>query len=124
MDNSILKSVAKLTLEEALNKKQLIADTKLTLQAQLEELGAGVHVDLLDIRLTVPRQVEENRREVVKARNQADTRLAEASKYTRQTADRTENDIIKIKYGAGIWKKRMMERAKGDLEIFENYSQT
>lgn len=119
LDNSILKSAAQLTLEQALDKKQLIAESKLILQRQLDDLEAGVRVDLLDIRVSVPRQVEENRREVVKARNQADTLIAEAEKYARQRADETENDLVKTKYAAEIWKTRMMGRAEADLKTFK-----
>jgi membrane protease subunit HflK len=119
LDNSILKSVAQMTLEDALNKKNLIAESKLILQKQLNEISAGVRVELLDLAVSVPLQVKEITQEVLKAGNDADNMISEAEKYVRQTADKTENDIVKIKYSAEIWKTRMMGRAQADLKTFE-----
>ena len=119
LDNAVLKSAAQLTLNQTLDKKELIAESKLILQKQLNDVAAGVRVELLDIRLSVPRQVEENRLEVLKARNKADSLKAESDKYVRQTADQTENDLVKIQYSAKIWKTRMLGRAQADLKTFE-----
>ena len=119
LDNAVFQAVAKLTLEEALNKKALIADSKLILQKSLDALETGVRVELLDLRLSVPRQVEADRLEVTKAKQDAARVKSEADVYVRKTSDLTESDVVKVKSNAVIWKTRMIGRAEADYKTFE-----
>lgn len=119
LDNSVLKAVAKLPREEALDLKQVIADSKLILQQHLDDLDVGVKVELLDIKLQVPRQVAEFYNQVLQAKDQANKKQAEAETEVRKIQDQTESQIDKINYLAEIWKTRMLGRAEADLVTFE-----
>ena len=119
LDNSVLKAVAKLPLNEALDIKQVIADSKLILQNHLDDLDIGIRVDLLDIKLQVPRQVTEFYTKVLEAKNKANEIQAEAEKSVSKSIDQTESEIDKINYLADIWKTRMLGRAEADLVTFE-----
>ena len=124
MDNSVLKAVAKLKMEDVLDKKDLIADSKLTLQKQINELGLGVRVELLDLKIIVPRQVEEDRLEVIKAIQEKAELISKADLYARRSADIAESGASKIKYEAEVWRTKMLARAEADLKILEDLAKS
>ena len=124
MDNSVLKAASKLKMEEVLDKKDLIADSKLYLQKQIDELGLGVRVELLDLKIIVPRQVEDDRQEVTKAMQDAARVMSEADLYVRKSLDLAESRASKIKSDAEVWKTKMMSRAEADLKILNDLAES
>lgn len=124
MDNSVLKAASKLTMEKILDKKDLIADSKLTLQKQINDLGLGVKVELMDLKIIVPRQVEEDRQEVTKAIQEKAKLLSEAELYSRRSLDVAESEESKIRADAEVWKTKMMARAEADLKTLEDLSKS
>ncbi len=124
MDNSVLKAASKLSMEQILDKKDLIADSKLTLQKQIDELGLGVRVELMDLKIIVPRQVEVDRQEVTKAMQEKARLLSESDLYSRRSLDVAESGASKIKSEAEVWKTKMMARAHADLKTLEDLSKS
>lgn len=124
IDNSVLKATSKLTIEEVFDKAELIADSKLYLQKQIDELGLGVKVEILDLKLIPPRQVEADRQEVTKAIQDAARVRSDADSYARRSIDLAESGASKIKSDAEVWKTKMMARAEADLKILEDLSES
>lgn len=124
MDNSVLKAASKLTMEQVLDKKDLISDSKLILQKQIDELGLGIRVELLDLKIIVPRQVEEDRQEVTKAMQEKAEMLSKSELYSRRSLDLAESGASKIKSKAEVWKTDMMARAEADLKTLEGLSES
>ena len=124
MDNSVLKAASKLTLEAILDKKDLISESKLTLQKQIDDLGLGVRVELMDLKIIVPRQVEVDRQEVTKAMQEKARLLSEAELYSRRSLDVAESEASKIRSDAEVWKTKMMARAEADLKTLEGLSKS
>lgn len=124
IDNSVLKATSKLTMKQVLDKKDLIADSKLYLQKQIDELALGVKVEILDLKLILPRQVEVDRQEVTKAMQDSARILSGADSYARKSIDLAESGASKIKSDAEVWKTKMMARAETDLKILEDLSKS
>jgi modulator of FtsH protease HflK len=120
LDNAVLRASSTLTLTQALNKKELIAESKLILQKSFNDLSLGVKVEILDMKLRVPRQVQADRLEVTKAFQDAARLESETATYVNQLADKTESAAVRIESQANIWKTRMLARAKADFKTFEN----
>ena len=97
IDNSVLKAASRLTMEQVLDKKDLIADSRLYLQKQIDELGLGVKAEILDLKLIVPRQVEVDRQEVTKAMQDSARILSEADLCARRNLDLAESGASKIR---------------------------
>jgi modulator of FtsH protease HflK len=119
LDNAVLKSAATLTLTEVLDKKMLISESSLLLQKSLDDMGLGVKVELLDLRVSVPRQVEEDRLEVTKAMQDASRFQSEAEIYVRKSRDTSESEAVQVESTAEVWKTRMMSRAEADFKTFK-----
>jgi len=124
MDNSILKAASKMTMEQVLDKKDLDADSTLYLQKQIDELGLGVRVEILILKLIVPRQVEADRQEVTKARQDEARIRSEADLYVRKSMDLAESGASKIKSQAEVWKTKMMARAEADLQTLNDLAES
>lgn len=122
LDNSVLKAASKLTMEQVLDKKDLIADSKLILQKQIDELGLGVKVELLDLKIIIPRQVEVDRQEVTKAMQYEARIRSEADLYTKKSQDIAVSSASKVKSEAEVWKTKTMARAEADLKILNDLS--
>lgn len=124
IDNSVLKAASRLTMEQVLDKKDLIADSRLYLQKQIDELGLGVKAEILDLKIIVPRQVEADRQEVTKAMQDSARLLSEADLYARRNLDLAESGASKIRSDSEVWKTKMLARAEADLKILEDLSKS
>lgn len=119
LDNAVLKAVAKLSLNKALDNKELIADSKLILQKSLSRLELGVRVELLDLKISVPRQVEASRIDVKNAQQDASREQSKSENYVRQSADKAESAAGRVRDKADVWATSLLSRSKADLKTFE-----
>jgi len=119
LDNSVLKASAKLSLNEALDNKELVADSKLILQKSITELELGVRVELLDLKIMVPKQVEASRLDVKNAEQDAARLKSESESYRSKSVDDAESAAGRVRDNADVWAAGLLSRSEADLNTLK-----
>lgn len=119
IDAAIYKATAKLSLDAALDKKELIDDSKLILQKSMNNLGLGIKIVDLNITTHIPRQIEAVKQGVVQASQAAAQLVSKAESFKQNSLDLAESEAVQIRSQAQIWKSAMMARSAADFKTFE-----
>lgn len=108
------------------NRQAIAEAVKATIQATMDEYGAGISVNTVAIEdAAPPREVADAFDEVQRAEQDEDRFVEEANQYSNQRLGRARGEAAQIREEAAAYKNRVVNEAEGEaqrfISIYEQY---
>ena len=101
------------------NREEVEGKTKIILQEILDNYSSGINVEAVQLQdVKAPEEVRDAFADVLRARQERDTRINQARAYEADIIPRAEGDAERIKEGAEAFRQARIARAKGEADRF------
>lgn len=101
------------------NREEVESKTKIILQEILDNYSSGISVEAVQLQdVKAPEEVRDAFDDVLRARQERDTRINQARAYEADIIPRAEGDAERIKEGAEAFRQARIARAKGEADRF------
>lgn len=120
LDNAIVKTVGTTTIQQALTDPNLVGSIVTgNLRDRIRDLGLGVEIDPVDLRLSWPRQLAEQINTVAAATQKADQDRDLAEIFANRQRHEAESLAARRRLEARTRAKRMTSRVRADANTFD-----
>ena len=101
------------------NREEVEENTKLRLQEILDGYTTGINVVTIQLQdVKAPEEVRDAFDDVLRARQERDTKINQARAFEADIIPRAEGDAARIKEGAEAFRQARIARAKGEADQF------
>lgn len=118
LENSIFKTVASLSLNEALNQKILTQNSIQAIRQLIDKLQLGIEVISIELKPTFPRQIENETLALNKANNEAANLRSESELYASKTLNEAQSEASKVLDDADIRLTDLRARSDALLKTY------
>ena len=101
------------------NREEVEEQTKIRLQEILDSYETGINIETVQLQdVKAPEEVRDAFDDVLRARQERDTRINQARAFEADIIPRAEGDAERIKEGAEAFRQARIARARGEAEQF------
>ena len=101
------------------NREQVEEQTKIRLQEILDSYNTGINIETVQLQdVKAPEEVRDAFDDVLRARQERDTRINQARAFEADIIPRAQGDAERIKEGAEAFRQARIARAQGEAERF------
>lgn len=101
------------------NREEVEEQTKIRLQEILDSYNTGINVETVQLQdVKAPEEVRDAFDDVLRARQERDTRINQARAFEADIIPRAEGDAERIKEGAEAFRQARIARAQGEADQF------
>ncbi len=102
------------------NREEVEEQTKIRLQEILDSYTSGINIETVQLQdVKAPEEVRDAFDDVLRARQERDTRINQARAFEADIIPRAEGDAERIKEGAEAFRQARIARARGEAEQFK-----
>jgi len=102
------------------NREEVEEQTKIRLQEILDIYNTGLNIETVQLQdVKAPEEVRDAFDDVLRARQERDTRINQARAFEADIIPRAEGDAERIKEGAEAFRQARIARARGEAEQFK-----
>ena len=103
------------------NREEVEEQTKIRLQEILDSYSSGINIETVQLQdVKAPEEVRDAFDDVLRARQERDTRINQARAFEADIIPRAEGDAERIKEGAEAFRQARIARARGEAEQFKS----
>lgn len=103
------------------NREQVEEQTKVRLQEILDSYNTGINIETVQLQdVKAPEEVRDAFDDVLRARQERDTRINQARAFEADIIPRAQGDAERIKEGAEAFRQARIARAQGEAERFKS----
>ncbi|MFQ6026446.1 MAG: FtsH protease activity modulator HflK [Dehalococcoidia bacterium] len=103
------------------NREQVEEQTKIRLQEILDDYNTGINVETIQLQdVKAPEEVRDAFDDVLRARQERDTRINQARAFEADIIPRAEGDAERIKEAAEAFRQARIKRAQGEADQFNS----
>lgn len=103
------------------NREEVEEQTKIRLQEILDSYNTGINIETVQLQdVKAPEEVRDAFDDVLRARQERDTRINQARAFEADIIPRAEGDAERIKEGAEAFRQARIARASGEAEQFKS----
>ena len=101
------------------NRAEIATDVLKIVQATLDQYGAGIQINVINIEdVAPPQEVADAFDEVQRAEQDEDRFIEDANKYSNRLLGQARGEAAQIREDAAAYKNRVVEEAKGEAQRF------
>lgn len=101
------------------NRAVIAEDVQTIVQATLDQYGAGIQINVINIEdVAPPQEVADAFDEVQRAEQDEDRFIEDANKYSNRLLGQARGEAAQIREDAAAYKNRVVEEAKGEAQRF------
>ena len=103
------------------NREEVEEQTKIRLQEIMDSYDSGINIETVQLQdVKAPEEVRDAFDDVLRARQERDTRINQARAFEADIIPRAEGDAERIKEGAEAFRQARIARARGEAEQFKS----
>lgn len=103
------------------NREEVEEQTKIRLQEIMDSYESGINIETVQLQdVKAPEEVRDAFDDVLRARQERDTRINQARAFEADIIPRAEGDAERIKEGAEAFRQARIARARGEAEQFKS----
>ena len=103
------------------NREEVEEQTKIRLQEILDSYSTGINIETVQLQdVKAPEEVRDAFDDVLRARQERDTRINQARAFEADIIPRAEGDAERIKEAAQAFRQARIARARGEAEQFKS----